>query len=351
MSEKIYACLLRLFPSAFRKHYEEEALQLLRDRLRDETGLFPRLRLILSLMADTARALPQAYRNSYAEAAPASSLVPRYEGAPSFRGLQTEPIRPATIAIAAALSLTALATFTFIMGRPTMYRPAARNRPMSPIESVIERLNQTISPESGDSVDPDAAEPSSANTGRSETRPLRKTNAPPAPRPGSEASEASQPFQPSQQYPNMSNSDSAPSPAVAMPSSATQVQPHTIQGVTESVVPLNMQPSIHAGVAGNLSGRWAQSLWPRAQDAVMPQWFVLKQEGAKLTGTGTSNSTEQYPINHGLIAGDSVKFELPTREKTFFYELRLENKELRGTLSIKGTNKTRTTEVRLERVH
>jgi hypothetical protein len=45
MSKKIYACLLRLFPSAFRRHYEEESLQLLRDLLHDEKGFLRRLRL------------------------------------------------------------------------------------------------------------------------------------------------------------------------------------------------------------------------------------------------------------------------------------------------------------------
>ena len=38
MSEKIYAWLLRLYPSHFRKTYGEEALQLFRDRARDENG-------------------------------------------------------------------------------------------------------------------------------------------------------------------------------------------------------------------------------------------------------------------------------------------------------------------------
>jgi hypothetical protein len=46
MSEKMYIRLLRLYPSRFRKEYEGEALQLIRDRLRDETGFFKRARLL-----------------------------------------------------------------------------------------------------------------------------------------------------------------------------------------------------------------------------------------------------------------------------------------------------------------
>jgi hypothetical protein len=54
MSEKIYACLLRLFPSYFREAYGDEALQLFRDRAHEEKGFFPRVRLWLDLLADLA---------------------------------------------------------------------------------------------------------------------------------------------------------------------------------------------------------------------------------------------------------------------------------------------------------
>ena len=91
MSEKIFTRLLRLYPSSFRKKYEGEALQLIRDRLRDERGFFKRARLWWDLLADVLTALPSAYRNSYAvtEAAPLS-LNPA--GIPSFKILEEEPL-------------------------------------------------------------------------------------------------------------------------------------------------------------------------------------------------------------------------------------------------------------------
>ena len=64
MSEKMYTRLFRLYPSRFRKEYEDEALQLIRDRLRDEKGFFKRARLGWDLVADVLTGLPQAYRNS-----------------------------------------------------------------------------------------------------------------------------------------------------------------------------------------------------------------------------------------------------------------------------------------------
>ena len=42
MSEKIYALLLRLYPAHFLKNYGDEALQLFRDRSRDERGTLKR---------------------------------------------------------------------------------------------------------------------------------------------------------------------------------------------------------------------------------------------------------------------------------------------------------------------
>ncbi len=332
MSEKIYAYLLRLFPSGFRRHYEEESLRLLRDRLNDERGFFRRLRLSFDLIADIIGALPQAYRNSYSEVAPAASLTPHFDGIPSFQVLQQEPIRRRTIIIAGVLSLTsALATFTYVIEPPAPYHPAARNGRISPIESVIERLNQPISPDSADGVRSDATEPASAD------------NAVLSPGTIPAASAASQPAQPGEQNPNASYSEHGSSLAVAVPSSLApgaqllvQSQLGTIRSVTRST---------------NLSGRWTASLRAVGGNADIPQGFIFWQDSAKLTGTGGPDSTEQYPIIHGLVAGDSVRFELNNGRRRFLYDLKVEDKELRGTLSIRSANELRTAKVWLERAH
>jgi hypothetical protein len=160
MSEKIYVYLLRIFPSAFRRHYEEEALRLIRDRLNDEKGFLLRIRLSFDLIRDIVGALPQAYRNSYAEVAAAASLTPQFDGVPSFRILQKEPLRRGAIPTAGVLSVTALATFAFVMGHPTPYRTAVQSGPMSPIEyegsglidshQIVELVRTTILQHSDD---------------------------------------------------------------------------------------------------------------------------------------------------------------------------------------------------------
>jgi hypothetical protein len=73
MSEKIYACLLRLYPREFRETYGEEALQVFRDRAREEKG-FPRtVRLWLDLVVDLAISLPREYRQAQPVLAEASA--------------------------------------------------------------------------------------------------------------------------------------------------------------------------------------------------------------------------------------------------------------------------------------
>lgn len=151
MSDKIYACLLRLFPSAFRTRYQEEALQLYRDRLRDESGVFHRSRLYCDLLVDVLVSLPQAWRDSYA-AANAPSLVANADRVPSFRMLDNEPLPPASILIASALSFAALSIFGLMLNFPTLSRSSSTSNQPSPVESVMERLNRAIPPGNDDQM-------------------------------------------------------------------------------------------------------------------------------------------------------------------------------------------------------
>ena len=150
MSEKMYACLLRLYPSAFTDRYQEEALQLYRDRRRDEPGMFHRCRLYCDLLIDVLIGLPQAWRNSYA-ATSAPPLAVNVDGVPSFRLLHKQPLRPTTILIGSALSLAAISAFGLMMSLPDPSRSSS-GRPWSPIESVLERLNHPLPPRNASEV-------------------------------------------------------------------------------------------------------------------------------------------------------------------------------------------------------
>jgi len=109
MSEKLYAWLLRLYPSHFREEYGEEALRLFRDRARDERGFFLRLRLWMDLFFDLTISVPREYLN-----VPAPRFVPsapqRRNGIPTFYVLQNESPRPGALLFGGVVSLVALTT-------------------------------------------------------------------------------------------------------------------------------------------------------------------------------------------------------------------------------------------------
>ena len=122
MSEKIYALLLRLNPSRFRAEYGDEALQLFRDRARDERGFFPTLRLWFDLLADLAISVP----SEYFHAQPAfmvSSARQHLDGAPSFFLLENESPRLGAVFFGGMLSLLALGAVSLLNGHGGSYRP------------------------------------------------------------------------------------------------------------------------------------------------------------------------------------------------------------------------------------
>lgn len=112
MSEKIYACLLRLFPSHFRETYGEEALQLFRDRQRDEKGFFPRLRLWLDLMVDLAISIPREY--SYLQPALVGASARCSDGVPAFFILDNESVRPGALLLGGMLTLACLGMISIL---------------------------------------------------------------------------------------------------------------------------------------------------------------------------------------------------------------------------------------------
>lgn len=102
MHERVYRVLLRLYPAQFRRSHGDEALQLFRDRLREETGFLRRLRLWLDLLTDFGAIRLRGYR----ELPAASGLAPaRYSGVPSFMSLEEEHLRAGALLQGGALSI------------------------------------------------------------------------------------------------------------------------------------------------------------------------------------------------------------------------------------------------------
>ncbi|MDQ1471501.1 MAG: hypothetical protein QOJ99_2981, partial [Bryobacterales bacterium] len=111
MSEKIYTLLLRLHSSHFREAYGDEALQLFRDRARDEKGFFPGLRLWFDLLADLAVSVPRGYGHVRPELISASAERSS-DGVPSFRILGGESPGRGALLLGGVLSIVTLAVFS-----------------------------------------------------------------------------------------------------------------------------------------------------------------------------------------------------------------------------------------------
>jgi|HubBroStandDraft_1064217.scaffolds.fasta_scaffold20542_3 hypothetical protein len=176
MSEKIYALLLRLFPSHFRKDYGEDALQLFRDRARDEKGFTPRLRLWFDLLADLVISVPREY--FYAEPELVASSGQRLSSGPSFYFMRDERPRPGALALGAVFSLMALATFSTLLSQGGVHKPrnasARQLRQSAPARQVAGDKNSaatggdatlgSASFDQGDSGDAMPAAPNEAST-------------------------------------------------------------------------------------------------------------------------------------------------------------------------------------------
>ena len=113
MSEKVYAWLLGLFPAGFREAYGNDALELFRDRWRDEGGLFLRLRLWIDLLADLVISIPREHR--FAQVTTLSD----FRTIPGFHVLAADRIRPSCLALGSILTAVALSGLTILGGANT----------------------------------------------------------------------------------------------------------------------------------------------------------------------------------------------------------------------------------------
>ena len=101
--------------------------------------------------------------------------------------------------------------------------------------------------------------------------------------------------------------------------------------------------------AGSLSGKWQGSFRVDGGEHDVPQLFVLREDGNRLTGTGGPDGVERYPIANGQVTGERVTFELTTGDWKFFYDLKDSGLIMSGNLTLKSVNSTRKAVVTLKK--
>jgi len=112
ISERLYALLLRLYPARFRQQYGDEAMRVLRERLRDERGAAAKVRLWIDLVLDAGSSLPREYRRG-ATALSAAPVAPA--GLPLFQTIETELPRPGSFFGGAILAFVLVAGLGFLL--------------------------------------------------------------------------------------------------------------------------------------------------------------------------------------------------------------------------------------------
>lgn len=125
MSEKIYAWLLRLYPSNFQEAYREEALQLFRDRAQNESGFLSRLRLWLDLLSDLAVSVP-IWHHAVPAARIGAPATHRSNGVPAFHSLENEALSFGSLFYGGIVSLVAYGSVLLLIshGGNTLPLPA-----------------------------------------------------------------------------------------------------------------------------------------------------------------------------------------------------------------------------------
>ena len=109
MSEQIYAWFLRLYPSRFQETYREEALQLFRDRARDERGLLSGLQLWIDLLRDLLVSIPRSYRTV------AAAVATAHAGTPLFLSLEDDALNFSSLFYGAIASVIVYAVVLVLM--------------------------------------------------------------------------------------------------------------------------------------------------------------------------------------------------------------------------------------------
>ncbi|HEY3835279.1 MAG TPA: hypothetical protein VGL72_01850 [Bryobacteraceae bacterium] len=89
-----------------------------------------------------------------------------------------------------------------------------------------------------------------------------------------------------------------------------------------------------SALAADFTGNWSGE--GVANGESHPLYFVLKQDGNNLTGTGGPNASEQHPFQNGKVDGDKIVFDVVPGEKgSIHFELKKEGEGLKGTVELR----------------
>jgi Peptidase family S41 len=118
MFETLCALLLRLYPSEFRDEYGPAALQLMKDRARDERGVFRRVRLLMDLVLDLGATSLHGWHAR-------KPLLAPIDGPPRFDIIDVHRPSPVALAVGVVVSILMFAAFTQLFREKPLPKAAA----------------------------------------------------------------------------------------------------------------------------------------------------------------------------------------------------------------------------------
>jgi len=93
-----------------------------------------------------------------------------------------------------------------------------------------------------------------------------------------------------------------------------------------------------AALAADVTGNWTGEGVTNGESHSL--YFVLKQDGNTLTGSGGPNASEQHPFQGGKVDGDKIIFDVLTGagKGTIHFELTAEDNTLKGTVELRRSD-------------
>jgi hypothetical protein len=100
----------------------------------------------------------------------------------------------------------------------------------------------------------------------------------------------------------------------------------------------------------DVSGKWTGSLRYEGADSSRPAVLILEQEGGRLKATGGPDASRQQPFENATIEGNTIRLERRAGEAdVIVIELKLENDQLAGKMTMKHGTDTRIAAVSLKK--
>jgi hypothetical protein len=101
-------------------------------------------------------------------------------------------------------------------------------------------------------------------------------------------------------------------------------------------------------MAADATGTWTGTFTPEGKDPG-PAHLVLKQEGAKLTGTVGPRADEQHEIQNGKAEDGKLTFDVANENSTMKFVLKQEGEEIKGDVSREQDGQAQTAKLAVTR--